>query len=110
MLVFVLCTMYSRSALAMPGVGAKVFEYFLKETGRQRATGFQFMLGCGILSSLNLVVNCLTMPTFIVRKQVPAYVLDVASIVCASAVLIIVLITVIEVWKILGAARIIFVP
>jgi len=75
MLVFVLCTLYSRSALAMPQVGAKVFEYFLNQTQKQRRTAFRFMLACGILSSLNLVINCLTMPTFIARKEVPVVIL-----------------------------------
>lgn len=110
MLVFVLCAMYSRSALAMPKVGSKVFEHFLSQTGKQRANAFKFMLGSGVLSSFNVVVNCLTMPTFIVRAEVPAVILDVIAIACALIALIIVVITLHDVGLLLEAASIIFVP
>lgn len=110
MLVFVLCAMYSRSALAMPQVGSKVFERFLKQTGKQRSNAFMFMMVCGVMSSLNLVVTCITMPSLCVRTQVNAIVLDVASVSCATLVFVIVVFTVCEVRKLLDAAKIIFVP
>jgi len=110
MLVFVLCAMYSRSALALPKVGSKVFEYFLGQTGMQRANAFKFMLGSGVLSSFNVIINCLTMPTFVVRAEVPAIILDFMAVSCAIVSLIIVLITLREVGAILDAASIIFVP
>lgn len=110
MLVFVLCAMYSRSALAMPKVGSKVFEHFLSQTGKQRANAFKFMLGSGVLSSFNVVINCLTMPTFVVRAEVPALILDVIAISCALISLTIVLITLHDVGLLLEAASIIFVP
>jgi len=110
MMVFVLCTMYSKSALAVPNVGAKLFEYFMSKTGKQRYWAFGFMLLSGVLSSFNLVIYCLSMPTFVVRYVVPAGLLDIASVVSAFIVMIIAGVTMREISHIMGAASIIFVP
>lgn len=108
MMVFVLSAMYSRSALALAQVGGNVFEFFLKQTGNQRKRAFGFLLTSGILSSLNLVVMCMAMPTFVLNTQVPAIVLDVCSVVSAVIVMAIVGVTVSEILVIMNAAKIIF--
>lgn len=110
MMVFVLCAMYSKSALALPNVGADVFEHFMLQTGAQRYCAFGFMLLSGVLSSFNLVIYCLSMPTFVVRYVVPAALLDVASVVSAFIVMIIAGVTMREISHIMGAASIIFLP
>jgi len=110
MMVFVLCTMYSKSALALPLVGSNIFEYFLKQTGSQRKTAFMLMLTSGVLSSFNLVINCMAMPTFVIVRAVPAVILDVASIVTAVIVFIIACVTVHAICHIMNAANIIFLP
>lgn len=110
MMVFVLCTMYSKSALALPSVGSNIFEYFLEQTASQRKTAFMLMLASGVLSSLNLVINCMAMPAFVIVREAPAKILDVASLVTAVIVFILACITVHAICHIMNAANIIFLP
>merc|ERR1712228_475268 len=81
MLVFVLCTMYSKTALATPSVGSRLFEYFLKKTANQRTMAFWFMYGSGIVLSFNMLTSSMAVPTFIQTTEVSARLLDTISVV-----------------------------
>lgn len=58
MLIFILCSMYTRTALARPILGYRLFQRMLDRTANQRKAAFYSMYYTSILFALAIVTSC----------------------------------------------------
>jgi len=110
MMVFVLCAIYSRGALAIPRLGDKLFDHFLKKTTSQRKLAFLFIVSSSVLCSANLIVYCMSMCTWVMEKVVPAICLNLMTGLCSAVIFILTVTIVVEMRRVIDACSIIFLP